>query len=100
MTDNDREQNDLECLRINYDVEGWKKISEREGNHCVVPLGAVYAIRYLIEEVEILRSLSLHLVRVWCVDDQDWEPEKKANDIFAGMYAKQAAEIGRVNADE
>lgn len=48
--------NDLECLKINYDVDGWKTISEREGNHCIVPLGAVYAIRSLIEEVERLRA--------------------------------------------
>ena len=90
----DAELNDLECLKINYDVEGWQRISEREGNHCVVPLGAVYAIRSLIEEVETLRKLSLNIIRVWCVDDQDWNPEKKANDIFLSMYAKAKTETG------
>lgn len=53
--------NDLECLKINYDVDGWKTISEREGNHCIVPLGAVYAIRSLIEEVEQLRAKNADL---------------------------------------
>ena len=49
--------NDLECLKINYDVSGWEIIAEREGEHCIVPLGAVYAIRSLIAEVEFLRSV-------------------------------------------
>lgn len=51
------EPNDLECLKINYDVSGWEIIAKREGEHCIVPLGAVYAIRSLIAEVEFLRSV-------------------------------------------
>lgn len=47
---------DLQTLKINYDVEGWQRIAEREGNHCIIPLGAVYAIRSLIAEVEKLRE--------------------------------------------
>lgn len=47
---------DLQTLKVNYDVEGWQKIAEREGKHCMIPLGAVYAIRSLIQEVEKLQG--------------------------------------------
>lgn len=78
--------NDLECLKINYDVDGWQRISARDENYCCVPLGAVYAIRSLIDEVEILRELSKYLIRIYVVDDQDYDPAKRTEAAFNRFY--------------
>jgi len=79
--------NDLECLKINYDVDGWKTISEREGNHCIVPLGAVYAIRSLIEEVEQLRAKNADKLRQAKGDGMN------PKDFFS-KYGREQIEIG------
>ena len=46
---------DIECYRINYNIDGWKRISEEHGYLCA-PFGAILAINALCDEVESLRK--------------------------------------------
>ena len=46
---------DIECYRINYNVDGWREVAHRNGELCV-PFAAVLAINALCDEVESLRK--------------------------------------------
>ncbi len=46
----------IECYRINYDVEYWKNVVEKVGNHCSSPFGAVLAVNALCDEVDRLNE--------------------------------------------
>lgn len=48
---------DLKCYRINYEPEPYENAVRRTGDQLVVPVGAVYAIERLCNEVERLNAL-------------------------------------------
>ena len=60
---------DIECYRINYNVDGWREVAHWKGELCV-PFCAVLAINALCDEVESLRK-DAERYRWLC--DQDWE---------------------------
>lgn len=47
---------DIECYRINYNEDDWRRIAKRHGSDMVMPVGAATAIRCLCNEVEHLRA--------------------------------------------
>lgn len=71
---------DLECLKANYDVEGWRVITDNWTKSNVLP-GAILAINALIEEVEKLRvneKDSKSVIQKWAAERLEMVANRQA----------------------
>ena len=82
------EPNNLESLKINYDVASWEERSKDECAYCIVPLDAVYVIRSLIAEVEFLREKKNEIIaRVEAMLSNDDDKNPMAGSFDSVVYA-------------
>lgn len=47
---------DIDCYRINYDKDEWRKLTE-DGSKLLLPYGAALAVNHLCDYIEYLESV-------------------------------------------